>query len=183
MFLNKLTLASLTAVLLSTAVVKSPVAPSPLAQPSAPAALPHCQVPCGIYGDSMRISMLMEDAATIEKGMKALVEMDGQENPSQNQMVRWVMTKDEHASAIQEQVASYWLAQRIKAPKAGDEAGRAVYLRQLELMHGLTVAAMKCKQTTDVDNVTSLRTLAMAFSETYFKKEDLEHLRGQHEGH
>ncbi|MFT4540379.1 MAG: nickel superoxide dismutase [Planctomycetota bacterium] len=144
----------------------------------------HCQVPCGVYGDSMRISMLMEDAITIEKGMKKLIEMDGQENPSKNQMVRWVMNKDEHAAAIQDQVASYWLAQRIKAPKdASDKAARARYLGQLELMHGITVAAMKCKQTTDVANVAKLRSLGMAFAETYFSKEDLAHIKSHGEGH
>ena len=52
----------------------------------------------------------------------------------------------EHAQAIQDQVAAYWLAQRIKAPQ--DEGGKDRYHRQLELMHGITVAAMKCKQTT-----------------------------------
>ncbi len=29
----------------------------------------HCQVPCGIYGDKMRVDMMMEDLATIEKAM------------------------------------------------------------------------------------------------------------------
>ena len=32
-----------------------------------PAALAHCQIPCGIYGDKLRIDLMMEDAATIEK--------------------------------------------------------------------------------------------------------------------
>lgn len=146
--------------------------------PAAPTALPHCQVPCGIYGDSMRISMLLEDCATIEKGMAQITAMEGGENRSENQMVRWVLTKDQHAASIQEQVASYWLAQRIKAP--ADEAGRAKYLQQLELMHGITVSAMKCKQTTDAAHVAKLRELAMAFSETYFSAEDMEHIRGHH---
>ena len=52
------------------------------AQPVAPAAASpvfHCQVPCGIYGDQMRIAMLLEDAATIEKGMGMLQAMDLEE--------------------------------------------------------------------------------------------------------
>ncbi len=143
----------------------------------------HCQVPCGIYGDSMRIDMLMEDAATIEKGMKTLQDMDKEASPSKNQMVRWVMNKDDHSQAIQDQVAAYWLAQRIKAP-AADAGGDAKdkYHRQLALLHGITVAAMKCKQTTDLANVESIRKLALEFSGTYFSADDLKHIRAHHEG-
>ncbi|MCB9913991.1 MAG: superoxide dismutase [Planctomycetes bacterium] len=150
---------------------------------SAPAAPFHCQVPCGIYGDTLRIQMLLEDTATIEKGMVTLNAMDQEQAPSENQRVRWILTKDEHAQAIQDQVAAYWLAQRIKTPKAdADEAALAKYHHQLELMHRLTVSAMKCKQTTDVEHVAELRRLCDEFSGTYFSAEDLEHLRGHNAG-
>lgn len=158
-------------------------APATSAPKLAPAPLPHCQVPCGIYGDSMRIDMMMEDVTTIEKGMKTIAEMEKSGEIAHNQMVRWVLTKDEHAAKIQEQVASYWLAQRIKHPAEGtDEAAMAKYHRQLELLHGITVAAMKCKQTTDLAWGAEIRELAMSFSDTYFSKEDLEHLREHHAG-
>jgi len=148
-------------------------APTPVPEP-----LPHCQVPCGIYGDSMRIDMMLEDVTTIEKGMKTIAEMEKSGEVVHNQMVRWVLTKDEHAAKIQEQVASYWLAQRIKVPaEDADEATRAKYRRQLELLHGIIVAAMKCKQTTDPSWPAMVRELAGIFSETYFTEEDLEHLR------
>jgi nickel superoxide dismutase len=143
----------------------------------------HCQVPCGIYGDRMRIDMLMEDAATIEKGMQSIAELEASAEHDPNQLVRWIMTKDEHAQAIQERTASYWLAQRIKAPKETDDGkARAKYLNQLELMHGITVAAMKCKQTTDTAHVETLRKLALEFSATYFSAEDLGHIREHHGG-
>lgn len=64
----------------------------------------HCQVPCGIYGDQMRIDMHMEDVATIRKGMAqmAVLESDAMGgNLNTNQIVRWVVTKEEHAAAIQ----------------------------------------------------------------------------------
>jgi hypothetical protein len=148
------------------------------AGPAAPAR--HCQVPCGIYGDKMRIDMLMEDAATIEKGMQVLGELKDAER---NQIVRWVMTKDEHAQSIQDTIAAYWMAQRIKLPAAdADAAALAKYHRQLGLLHGITVAAMKCKQTTDKAHVATVRELALAFSETYFTKEDLEHIKSHHDG-
>lgn len=150
-------------------------------EPSAPAPF-HCQVPCGIYGDTLRIDMLMEDAATIEKGMVAIAGFEKEQSPSINQMVRWTVTKDDHAQKIQDQVAAYWLAQRIKLPAAdADAAALTKYSQQLGLLHRITVLAMKCKQTTDVANVAGLREAVTTFSGTYFTKEDLEHLR-QHQG-
>lgn len=147
----------------------------------------HCQVPCGIYGDKMRIDMLMEDCATIEKAMTALTTMDGEESPSNNQMVRWIMTKDQHAQNIQDTVAAYWLAQRIKAPKDfvrkfGLDDGIDKYYAQLKSMHQITVAAMKCKQTTDKSHVESVRKVALEFSASYFSAEDLKHINSHHDG-
>jgi len=122
----------------------------------------------------------MEDAATIEKGMKQIAELE--EAGGGHQHVRWIMTKEQHAQSIQDTVAGYWLAQRIKAPQGDDAEARERYHRQLELMHGITVAAMKCKQTTDTSHVDALRKHAMEFSATYFKGEDLKHIQQHHAG-
>jgi len=158
------------------------LAPAPSAPVSVPApAWRRCPVPCGVYGDRMRIDMLMEDAATIEKGMKTITELESEKGANANQLVRWIVTKDEHATKIQETVASYWLAQRVKAPKEMDEASMQKYHDQLALLHGITVAAMRCKQTTDTEHVGTLRKLALEFSATYFSEEDLEHIRGHHD--
>ena len=130
----------------------------------------------------MRIDMLMEDCATIEKAMTTLKAMDAEESPSKNQMVRWVMTKEQHAQSIQDTVAAYWLAQRVKAPK--DASGAGKYQSQLKSMHQITVAAMKCKQTTDKSHVDALRKAASEFSAGYFTAEDLEHLnKHEHSDH
>lgn len=151
-------------------------AAAPKAAPLAPAPV-HCQVPCGIYGDQMRVHSMLEDVATIEKGMN-LLNATGDDALNSNQTVRWVLTKDQHAQSIQDQVAVYWLAQRIKTPKAGASSEDVdKYHAQLELMHRITVAAMKCKQTTDAAHCTELRRLADAFAGTYFSAEDLKHLR------
>ncbi|MDP6409047.1 MAG: superoxide dismutase [Ni] [Planctomycetota bacterium] len=157
-------------------------APPPTAAPALPSPpAVHCQVPCGIYGDRMRIDMLMEDAVTIEKAMTTLRAMAGEEHPDHNQMVRWVVNKEQHAQAIQDTLAAYWLAQRIKAPKdAGDAAATAAYHDRLAHLHRLTVAAMKCKQTTDGAYVAALRETALSFSALYFSAEDLEHIRSHH---
>ena len=121
---------------------------------------------------------MKEDAQTIEKGMTQLQAFQAEESPNLNQVVRWTMAKDDHAQKIQDQVAAYWLAQRVKFPK--DEAGRATYVAQLEAMHQITVHAMKCKQTTDTAHVSELRSALMRFADTYFSKEDLQHIHDHH---
>jgi len=142
----------------------------------------HCQVPCGIYGDRLRIDLLMEDATTIRKGMQQITQLEA-EGPA-NQLVRWVMNKDEHAQSIQDQVAAYWLAQRIKTPAAdADAAAQAAYLDKLAHLHRITVHAMKCKQTTDTAHVDALEKDVLAFSKAYFTAEDAKHILEHHGNH
>jgi nickel superoxide dismutase len=149
--------------------------------PAEPTAAVHCQVPCGIYGDRMRIDLVMEDLATIEKGMAQIAALEDMAAAgTRNQVVRWVMTKDEHAQKVQDQVSAYWLAQRIKTPKEPKGEALELYHRQLELLHRILVAAMLCKQTTDAAHVAEARRLALDFSASYFSAEDLEHIRSHH---
>jgi len=153
-----------------------------VAHPPAPAR--HCQIPCGIYSDMVRVDLLLEDVATITKGMKQIDELSSGGDVNYNQLVRWISNKDEHAGRIQSMVADYWLAQRIKPPKdAGDEKARNRYLYQLELLHHINVHAMKCKQTTDVANAEKIRTLTSALAKSYFSEEDLKHLKEHHGKH
>jgi len=130
--------------------------------------LAHCQVPCGIYDDQMRIGMIEEHIITIEKAMVQIGElsMDGAKN--YNQIVRWVTTKEEHAQAIQDIVAEYFLTQRIKPAPAGDDEAAAEYVAKLEQLHRMLVFAMKCKQTTDADAPAKLLSATEAFSVLYF---------------
>ena len=109
----------------------------------------HCQVPCGIYDDAVRIVQIEEDIATMRKAMSMIKGLSGKSDAqSLNQMIRWVNTKESHANNIQETVSSYFLAQRIKPKKKG-EAGRQKYVNQTLLLQQLIVAAMKCKQNVD----------------------------------
>jgi hypothetical protein len=105
---------------------------------SQPLASGHCQVPCGIYDDPMRITMLREDAATIRK---AVVSMESElKGPGSilalNQGVRWVNVKEQTATNIQRTISDYFLTQRVKAVKASDAAYGA-YLEQLAKMHAI----------------------------------------------
>jgi len=121
----------------------------------------HCEIPCGIYDDQMRINMLLEDITTIEKSMNQIKELEKEESHNSNQLIRWVMNKEKHADKLQEIVTQYFMTQRIKLD-AKD------YDKKLGLLHQMLVYGMKCKQTTDLDNVTKLRELVKDFQGLYF---------------
>ena len=140
-------------------------------------ALSHCEIPCGIYDDKARIVSMLEEITTVEKSMKQIVLISAAEQPNQNQLVRWVTNKEAHADRLQETVTQYWMTQRIKVPADGDEKATAKYHRQLALLHGIMVKAMKMKQTTDLAYVADARKLVDEFAGTYFSAEDLKHLR------
>jgi len=109
-------------------------------------ALAHCQMPCGIYDDPARVQELREDATTIGKATGMIDALAGKNDAnSLNQAVRWVTTKEVHASHIQEVVADYFLTQRVK-PVAPNADGYQAYLRTLADHHAVLVAAMKTKQ-------------------------------------
>ena len=143
----------------------------------------HCQVPCGIYDDAVRIIQLREHVTTIEKSMTKIEQLTSDESSSQNmnQLIRWINTKEEHATFIQSTMANYFLAQRIK-PKKKDEAGRQQYVDQTLLLQQIIVAAMKSKQTVDKSNPRSVSTLLNQFVELYFDEHGKEHLDTMQKG-
>jgi len=134
---------------------------------AAAAARAHCQIPCGIYDDPARIKALHEHITTVEKSMKLIHELSEADKPDYNQLVRWVRNKEEHVEKINEIVTYYFMAQRVAPAEPGDGAARATYVKQLTLLHGILVNAMKAKQTTDLKYVETLRELVDSFDEAY----------------
>ena len=134
----------------------------------------HCQVPCGIYNDVMRVMMLEENITTIEKSMNQINELGNAVEKNYNQIVRWVNNKDDHADQFMDIIYNYFLAQRIKLTESTDMA-YPKYQHQLELLHQLTVYAMKCKQTTDLANVETLKKLVDDFAKSYLTPDDYKH--------
>ena len=123
--------------------------------------LAHCEVPCGIYDDSARIQLIREHITTVEKAMNQINELQKKgDNP--NQLVRWIFNKEKHASEIQHIVSQYFMTQRIKP-------GASQYNEKLGRLHQMLVYSMKCKQTTDLDNVAKLRAAVDAFEKLYKK--------------
>ena len=138
--------------------------------------LAHCQVPCGIYNDAARIIQIQEDFSTIQKAMTKIKELSQQQDAtSMNQLTRWIMTKEDHASKIQKVVSDYFLTQRIKAKTEGSEFD--TYVKQTTTLHQILVSAMKCKQTIDEQNVILGIILIDQFVERYFDSHGLEHLQ------
>ena len=128
----------------------------------------HCEIPCGIYGDSLRIALLYEHIETVEKSMNMINELSKSDPTNYNQIVRWVTNKEEHATKIQDLVSQYFLHQRIKITDPKDEDTYHKYLHQLELMHAMLVYAMKSKQSTELANIVKLRETLGAFEKSYF---------------
>jgi len=121
----------------------------------------HCELPCGIYDDEMRVDMILENITTIEKAMGQIIQLQKEKPINYNQLVRWINNKDDHANMLQEIVSQYFMTQRIK-PDTKD------YDKKLSILHQMLVAAMKCKQTTDLSNIETLRKLLRQFRDVYF---------------
>ena len=120
----------------------------------------HCEIPCGVYTDEMRIHMIQEHAVTIEKSMTQIMSLS-KDPANSNQLVRWVSNKEAHATEIQHIVSQYFMTQRIKP-------NQEKYTEKITVLHQMLLAAMKCKQTTDVSHVNDLRTLLKKFEVLYF---------------
>jgi len=131
-------------------------------------ALAHCQIPCGIYGDSTRFTTMREHVTTIEKSMKQIVEL-GADTANMNQLVRWVDNKETHADALSEIVTAYFMTQRIKPVAEEQKEAYAKYVTEITLLHQMLVESMKSKQTTDPEHCAKLRTLIDQFETSYSK--------------
>lgn len=132
----------------------------------------HCQIPCGIYDDELRVQLIEEHITTVEKSMKQIGTLGAAESVDYNQLVRWVSNKEEHAQEIQDIVTAYFMAQRIKPPiNHDDEDALNQYLHKLALLHHIQIHAMKAKQGTDLEEIETLRELVAKFRTAYFGEE------------
>lgn len=121
----------------------------------------HCEIPCGIYDDKARITLMNEHITTIEKSMKQITERSRHTPIKYNQLVRWISNKENHANELQHIVTQYFMTQRIKFNTKD-------YEKKLILLHKILVHAMKAKQTTDLEHIATLKLLVMDFESLYF---------------
>jgi nickel superoxide dismutase len=123
--------------------------------------LAHCQIPCGMYDDVARVKGMLEDAATVVKATKLIADLAGKTDAqSQNQMVRWVVNKEQHAQKIISTISDYFLTQRVKP-------GQEDYLVRLAKHHAVIIAAMKAKQNADVKYAQALQDSVKALRSYY----------------
>jgi nickel superoxide dismutase len=123
----------------------------------------HCEIPCGIYDDTLRAKLILEHSQTIEKSMKQIIQLGAEQPVNYNQLVRWISNKEEHAHKIQSIITQYFMTQRIK-PQVEK------YAEKLTTLHQMLIATMKCKQSVDVSHVMKLRALLETFEVLYFGK-------------
>ena len=121
----------------------------------------HCQIPCGIYGDRLRVELMLEDAATIEKACRMIAALAQKTDAqSKHQLARWIQNKEKHAQNIIVAIGDYFLTQRVK-PTQKD------YIQRLKRHHAVILAAMKAKQS--AKNIKVLRDRILALRAYYPK--------------
>lgn len=124
----------------------------------------HCQVPCGIYDDHLRIHMMEENILLIEKAMNEINTLSKGKDKNMNQLVRFVNEKEKHAQGIQDIATQYFLTQRIQSNWSEAQVNES-----LKLVHALVQGAMKAKQTTELVHVDALRKTLKSFEKLYFE--------------
>jgi nickel superoxide dismutase len=125
----------------------------------------HCEVPCGIYDDQARFQQMLEDTETIAKASNQIHLLASDSSPqNMNQLVRWVTTKEAHATNTQQTISQYFMTQRIKADKPD-------YAKKLAAAHAVMVAAMKCKQQVDPTAAEALQKSIYKFYTAYTGRE------------
>ncbi len=137
--------------------------------------LSHCEIPCGIYGDPMRLDMMAEHITTIEKSMRQVTDLSAAGDKNYNQLVRWVVNKEQHADSFSDIITQYFMKQRIKPAPRTDAKAYEDYVHKLTLLHEMMVTSMKCKQTTDLENVARLRSLLAEFRTAYLGEDSHSH--------
>lgn len=140
-----------------------------------PAAFSHCEIPCGIYNDALRFTLIEEHIKTIEKSMRQITELSAQSPQNFNQIVRWVVNKEKHAEEIQHIISQYFLTQRLKSVDEKDSEALKTYMEKLRLCHSILVDAMKCKQSTDLSGVEKLKSHVESFKKAYFGAQKKSH--------
>ena len=135
----------------------------------------HCMIPCGIFDDAARFKELAEHIVTIEKSMKPIVGLQA-DPANSNQLVRWVLNKEEHADAFAQVMLKYFLQQRIKLAEA--EKDPTAYGAGLASAHKLVVLAMKAS--TDMGYIKALRMELHNFEVLYTGKHSHDHDHSDH---
>ena len=129
----------------------------------------HCEVPCGIYGDSTRFELLKEHITTMEKSINQIVALQGEADINHNQLHRWITNKEVHADKFGEIVTQYFMRQRIKPAQTAGKIGNFdnAYVQKLVLLHEMYVYSMKVKQSLNLGHIATLKMVVNRFETLY----------------
>ena len=127
----------------------------------------------GIFDDPAIVAEIKQAAETIRKSMVQSGELHAglvaQTTPqSLNQMIRWVMTKEEHCTKIITAISEYCLCQRVKKEVFASDTD---YVDALKAHHAVMQKAVKCKQSVDPADADALDHAIDDFSKMYLPKE------------
>jgi nickel superoxide dismutase len=127
----------------------------------------HCQIPCGIYDDKMRLEMMAEHITTLEKSIKMINQLSSENERNMNQITRWVQNKENHADQLSHIITYYFMAQRLKPADESGSSDHEYYVTQLTLLHKMLISSMKAKQGTDISEIQRLNELLSEFVKVY----------------
>ncbi len=133
----------------------------------------HCQVPCGIYGDELKLAELAQHVETAHKAATQIQALAGKTDAqSVQQVIRWTHNKETHAELIMAAMQTYFLAQRVKLPAAdASDADKQAYFVKLHQIHAVIVHAMKVKQNADPAHGQALGKSLEVFAASYLGKQ------------
>lgn len=124
----------------------------------------HCQMPCGIYHDDIVYDQIDQYIETMVKAVSKIKDSKFTTPFEHNELIRWVMTKDNMSNQTAELIMTYFLQQKIKP-------GEKDTPKQLESAHKLLFRIVIIKQTVDFKAVSD-------FAEEWEKFKLMFHIEG-----
>ncbi len=121
----------------------------------------HCQVPCGIFDDYLKLQSLIQDADTVIKAANEMQKLAGKSDAqSMQQFIRWTNNKESHAEHVIHSISDYYLAQRVKTNMED-------YNERLLKHHAVMIAAMKAKQSANPETGAALKAALIELAPYY----------------
>lgn len=124
----------------------------------------HCQMPCGIYHDDMVYDKIDQYVETMVKAMSKIKDNKFTTPAEKNELIRWVLTKDNLSDETAQLICSYFLQQKIKP-------GEKDTVKQLESAQRLLFLIVTIKQSADFKPVSD-------FAEEWEKFKLMFHIAG-----
>lgn len=124
----------------------------------------HCQMPCGIYHDSMVYDQIDQYVETMYKGQTVINDNKFANAHDRNEFVRWILTKDKSSDDMAQLITTYFLQQKIKPGEDDTD-------KKLKAAHKLLFLIVAIKQNSD-------RSIVEQFADEWEKFKLMFHVEG-----